>query len=66
MVSCRDRPRSVPLVTGLCRSSGNAGKLAVAKGLLRAAGALGPVCLLLDAWYISALTKRSGVDCLPA
>src|SRR5687767_1609567 len=49
VVPCRDRPRSVPLVTGLCRSSGNAGKIAMAKGLLRAVGALGPVCLLLDA-----------------
>src|SRR4051794_18949574 len=49
VVPCRDR--SVPLVTGLCRSSGNAGKIAIAKGLLRAVGALGPVCLLLDAWY---------------
>jgi hypothetical protein len=38
-VPCRDRPRSVPLVTSLCRSSGNAGKLAIAKGLLRAVGA---------------------------
>ena len=26
IVSCRDRPRSVPLVTGLCRSLGNAGR----------------------------------------
>jgi hypothetical protein len=42
VVPCRDRPRSVPLVTGLCRSSGNAGKLAIAKGLLRAVGALVP------------------------
>jgi len=42
VVPCRDRPRSVPLVTGLCRSSGNAGKIALAKGLLRAVGALGP------------------------
>jgi len=42
VVPCRDRPRSVPLVTGLYRSSGNAGKLAIAKGLLRAVGALGP------------------------
>jgi hypothetical protein len=32
----------VPLVTGLCRSSGNAGKIALAKGLLRAVGALVP------------------------
>jgi hypothetical protein len=40
VVPCRER--SVPLVTGLCRSSGNAGKLAIAKGLLRAVGALGP------------------------
>ena len=31
VVPCRDRPRSVPLVTGLCRSSGNAGKIALAK-----------------------------------
>jgi hypothetical protein len=29
VVPCRDRPRSVPLVTGLCRSSGNAGKIAM-------------------------------------
>jgi hypothetical protein len=28
VVPCRDRPRSVPLVSGLCRSLGNAGKLA--------------------------------------
>src|SRR3954469_7100289 len=40
VVPCRDR--SVPLVTGLCRSLGNAGKIALARGLLRAAGALGP------------------------
>src|SRR3954466_8628475 len=37
VVPCRDR--SVPLVTGLCRSSGNAGKIAMAKGLLRAVSA---------------------------
>src|SRR3954470_9302396 len=36
VVPCRDR--SVPLVSGLCRSLGNAGKLAMAKGLLRAVG----------------------------
>src|SRR3954452_16105548 len=38
VVPCRDR--SVPLVTGLCRSSGNAGKTAMA--MLRAVGALVP------------------------
>src|SRR3954466_9029150 len=58
---CRDRPRSVPLVTGLCRSSGNAGKIAMAKGLLRAAGALGPVCLLLDAWYMRGSLIRTAL-----
>src|SRR3954468_4570037 len=42
VVPCRDRPRSVPLVTSLCRGSGNAGKIALAKGLLRAVGALVP------------------------
>src|SRR3954469_10939533 len=42
VVPCRDRPRSVPLVTGLCRSSGNAGRIAMAKGLLRAVSALVP------------------------
>jgi hypothetical protein len=52
VVPCRDRPRAAPLVTGLCRGLGNAGKIAMAKGLLRAAGGLGPVCLLLDAWYM--------------
>src|SRR3954465_8026163 len=36
VIPCRDRPRSVPLVSGLCRSLGNVGKLAMAKGLLRA------------------------------
>src|ERR671911_106161 len=61
VVPCQDRPRSVPLVTGLCRSSGNAGKLAIAKGLLRAVGALGPVCLLLDAWYMRGSLIRTAL-----
>ena len=61
VVPCRDRPRSVPLVTGLCRSSGNAGKIAMAKGLLRAVGALGPVCLLLDAWYMRGSLIRTAL-----
>ena len=53
VVPCRDRPRAVPIVTGLCRGAGHAGKIALAKGLLRAvAGRLGPLCLLLDAWYM--------------
>ena len=51
----------MPLVTGLCRSSGNAGKLAIAKGLLRAVGALGPVCLLLDAWYMRGSLIRTAL-----
>src|SRR3954468_10301381 len=59
VVPCRDR--SVPLVTGLCRSSGNAGKIAMAKGLLRAAGALGPVCLPLDAWYMRGSLIRTAL-----
>ena len=59
VVPCRDR--SVPLVTSLCRGSGNAGKIAVAKGLLRAAGALGPVCLLLDAWYMRGSLIRTAL-----
>src|SRR6187455_1908549 len=61
VVPCRDRSRSVPLVTGLCRGSGNAGKLALAKGLLRAVGALGPVCLLLDAWYMRGSLIRTAL-----
>jgi hypothetical protein len=61
VVPCRDRPRSVPLVTGLCRSSGNAGKLAIAKGLLRAVSALGPVSLLLDAWYMRGSLIRTAL-----
>src|SRR3954465_8331663 len=61
VVPCRDRPRSVPLVTGLCRSAGNAGKIALAKGLLRAVGALGPVCLLLDAWYMRGSLIRTAL-----
>jgi len=53
VVPCRDRPRCVPIVTGLCRGAGHAGKIALAKGLLRAVGDhLGPLCLLLDAWYM--------------
>jgi hypothetical protein len=53
VVPCRDRPRAAPIVTGLCRSVGHAGKLAIAKGLLRAVGhRLGPLYLLLDAWYM--------------
>src|SRR4051794_5861843 len=59
VVPCRDR--SVPLVTGLCRSSGNAGKIALAKGLLRAVGALGPLCLLLDAWYMRGSLIRTAL-----
>ena len=51
----------MPLVTGLCRSSGNAGKIAMAKGLLRAVGALGPVCLLLDAWYMRGSLIRTAL-----
>jgi len=54
-VAYRDRPRCVPVVTGLCRSSGNAGKIALARTLLRVVGdRLGPLCLLLDAWYMRA------------
>ena len=54
-MACRDRPRCVPVVTGLCRSSGNAGKIALARTLLRVVGdRLGPLCLLLDAWYMRA------------
>lgn len=53
VVPCRDRPRAVPIVTGLCPGVGHAGKIALAKGLLRAVGdRLGPLCLLLDAWYM--------------
>jgi hypothetical protein len=61
VVPCRDRPRSVPIVTSLCRSLGNAGKIAMAKGLLRAAGGLGPVCLLLDAWYMRGSLIRAAL-----
>src|SRR4051812_4993500 len=55
VVTCRDRPRCVPIITGVCRGIGNAGKIALAKTLLRAVGdRLGPLCLLLDAWYMRA------------
>src|SRR5918911_186718 len=62
VVPCRDRPRAAPIVTGLCRGVGHAGKIALAKGLLRAVGdRLGPLCLLLDAWYMRASLIRAAL-----
>jgi hypothetical protein len=62
VVVCRDRPRAVPIVTGLCRSGGNAGKIAIAKGLLRAVGdRLGPAWLLVDAWYMRGSLVRAAL-----
>jgi hypothetical protein len=62
-VPCRDRPRSVPILTGLCRSVGHAGKIALAKTLLRAVGdRLGPLCLLLDAWYMRGAVIRAAMQ----
>src|SRR5215217_5377703 len=62
VVPCRDRPRAVPIVTGLCRGAGHAGKIALAKGLLRAVGGrLGPLCLLLDAWYMRSSLIRAAL-----
>ena len=62
VVPCRDRPRAVPIVTGLCRGAGRAGKIALAKGLLRAVGdRLGPLCLLLDAWSMRASLIRAAL-----
>jgi hypothetical protein len=63
VVACRDRPRCMPVVTGLCRGSGNAGKIALAKTLLRVVGdRLGPLCLLLDAWYMRAALIRMALQ----
>src|SRR5918993_1781554 len=62
VVPCRDRARAAPIVTGLCRGAGHAGKIALAKGLLRAVGdRLGPLCLLLDAWYMHGSPIRAGL-----
>src|SRR5215212_6629502 len=62
VIPCRDRPRCVPIVTGLCRGAGHAGKIALAKALLRAVGdRLGPLCLLLDAWYMRASLIRAAL-----
>ena len=62
VVPCRDRPRAVPIVSGLCRGAGHAGKIALAKGLLRAVGdRLGPLCLLLDAWYMRGSLIRAAL-----
>jgi hypothetical protein len=63
VVPCRDRPRSVPILTGLCRGVGHAGKIALAKTLLRAVGdRLGPLCLLLDAWYMRGSVIRAAMQ----
>src|SRR5829696_8913680 len=63
VVPCRDRPRSVPIVTGLCRGIGHIGKIALAKALLRAVGDhLGPLCLLLDAWYMRGAVIRTAMQ----
>src|SRR5918911_5196779 len=62
VVPCRDRLRAVPIVTGLCRGAGHAGKVALAKGLLRAVGdRLGPLCLLLDAWSMRGSLIRAAL-----
>src|SRR5919202_7120339 len=62
VVPCRDRPRAAPIVTGLCRGVGHAGKIALAKTLLRAVGDhLGPLCLLLDAWYMRGSVIRAAM-----
>ncbi len=62
IVPCRDRPRCLPIATGLCRGAGHAGKIALAKGLLRAVGdRLGPLCLLLDAWSMRASLIRAAL-----
>jgi DDE superfamily endonuclease len=62
VVPCRDRPRAVPVVTGLCRGLGHVGKIAMAKALLRAVGdRLGPLCLLLDAWYMRGSLIRAAL-----
>jgi hypothetical protein len=62
VVPCRDRPRAVPIVTGLCRGAGHAGKIALAKALLRAVGdRLGPLCLLLDAWSMRGSLIRAAL-----
>ena len=61
VMPCRDRPRSVPVLTGLCRGVGHVGKIALAKTLLRAVGdRLGPLCLLLDAWGDAGLGDPGG------
>jgi hypothetical protein len=62
VVTCRDRPRCVPVVTGLGRGSGNGGKIVLARVLLRVvAGRLGSLCLLLDAWYMRAALIRAAL-----
>src|SRR3954447_15004029 len=45
VVPCRDRPRSVPILTGLCRGVGHAGKIALAKTLLRAVAITSVPCV---------------------
>jgi hypothetical protein len=62
VVACRDRPRCVPIVTGLGRGTGNAGKIVLARVLLRVvADRLGSLCLLLDAWYMRAALIRAAL-----
>ena len=42
VVPCRDRPRSVPIVTGLCRGVGHAGKIASPRAQNTRQGGTGP------------------------
>ena len=56
------RVAAVPIVTGLCRGAGHVGKIALAKALLRAvADRLGPLCLLLAAWYMRGSVIRAAM-----
>src|SRR4051812_19716677 len=61
VVTCRDQPRCVPIITGVWRGLGKAGKIALANTLRPAVGRrLGPLGLLVQRWSMPGSPLRMG------